>query len=232
MTTIEDFPDVGYASEDGLLALGGDLSPERLLVAYRKGIFPWYNPGEPILWWSPHPRCVLFPHKFRASRSLRKSIRKHQFRFTSDRAFEEVIRNCAEPRAVGPGTWITAEMTRAYIGLHELGYAHSVETWQEDRLVGGLYGIAMGKVFFGESMFSTVSDSSKAALDFLVTNLVSMEYQLIDCQITSSHLLSLGAKEISRGAFIAHLDQAIGDNKSPGSWFTRNSHRDLTQADI
>jgi leucyl/phenylalanyl-tRNA--protein transferase len=218
MTTIEDFPDVNYASEDGLLALGGDLSPERLLVAYRKGIFPWYNPGEPILWWSPNPRCVLFPNKFRPSKSLQKSIRRQKFRFSVDQAFKHVIRQCAAPRAAGPGTWITADMMHAYIELHKRGYAHSVETWQQDKLVGGLYGIALGKIFFGESMFSTVSDSSKAALDYLVSSLVSMDYHLIDCQITSPHLLSLGAEEISRSEFVNQLDLGIGKENRPGFW--------------
>ena len=210
MTTIENFPDVSYASEDGLLALGGDLSAERLLVAYRKGIFPWYNPGEPILWWSPNPRCVIVPKKFRPSKSLRKSIRKQGFKFTVDQAFDDVIRLCAAPREQGPGTWITAEMMKAYINLHNQGFAHSVETWQGENLVGGLYGISLGKIFFGESMFSIARDASKAALDFLVEKLVAMDYQLIDCQITSPHLLSLGAEEIPRSDFVARLDKAIG----------------------
>ena len=218
MTTIENFPDVSYASEDGLLALGGDLSAERLLVAYRKGIFPWYNPGEPILWWSPNPRCVIVPKKFRPSKSLRKSIRKQGFKFTVDQAFDDVIRQCAAPREQGPGTWITAEMMNAYINLHNQGFAHSVETWQGENLVGGLYGISLGKIFFGESMFTIARDASKAALDFLVEKLVVMDYQLIDCQITSPHLLSLGAEEIPRSDFVARLDKAIGAEEHPDTW--------------
>jgi leucyl/phenylalanyl-tRNA--protein transferase len=217
MTTIEGFPDHQFATDDGLLALGGDLSPERLLLAYAKGIFPWYNPGEPILWWSPDPRCVLFPDDFHPSKSLKKSIRKNNFSFTFNTHFNEVIDRCSQPRVSGPGTWITQDMKNAYIKLHNLGYAHSVETWKDGELVGGLYGISLGKVFFGESMFSTVADASKAALDYLIQGLITCQYKLIDCQITSDHLISLGAREITRDRFIDILDHAtqLKSDRSP-----------------
>ncbi len=218
MATIEDFPDVKYATDDGLLALGGDLSPNRLISAYKKGIFPWYNPGEPILWWSPDPRCVLLPKQYKPSRSLKRSIRKNQFKFTFDQAFEHVIDQCAAPREKESGTWITRDMRDAYTSLHKLGHAHSIETWKDDVLVGGLYGIALGRVFFGESMFSRVSDASKAALYYLVTSLIDRGYQLIDCQITSPHLLSLGAIEISRTEFLKRLESALSHTEKQGPW--------------
>lgn len=218
MTAIEGFPDHQFATNDGLLALGGDLSPERLLLAYAKGIFPWYNAGEPILWWSPDPRCVLFPEDFHASKSLKKSIRKQNFNFSFDTHFNEVINRCSQPRASGPGTWITQDMKEAYNKLHNLGYAHSVETWKDGELVGGLYGIALGKVFFGESMFSTVTDASKAALDYLIHRLIACQYQLIDCQITSDHLISLGARKITRNRFVKTLDYATQLNSDHNSW--------------
>ena len=227
MNNIEEFPDVKYATDDGLLALGGDLSPERLLYAYRKGIFPWYNPGEPILWWSPDPRCVIIPQDYRPSRSLKKSIRKENFEFTLDHCFEKVISQCAAPRAHGPNTWITSDMREAYIGLHDLGHAHSVETWKDDQLVGGLYGICLGQMFFGESMFSTVSDASKAALCFLISKLIEWDFQLIDCQITSAHLLSLGAVEIPRKEFIKRLGQAVGEPDCVDHWMHQPSKEPL-----
>ena len=220
MSTQEDFPDVRYATEDGLLALGGDLSAERLMNAYRRGIFPWYNPGEPILWWSPDPRCVIFPDEFSTSRSLRKSIRRNRFEFHIDRDFDRVIEQCAAPRALESGTWITSDMMKAYKNLSHLGVAHSVETWQDGELVGGLYGIAIGQAFFGESMFHTVTDASKAALHCLVTRLVDWGYGIIDCQITSPHLLSLGAREIPRNDFIGHLADLCDRQPSSGSWRT------------
>ena len=231
MTAIEGFPDHRYATDDGLLALGGDLTSERLLLAYRKGIFPWYNPGEPILWWSPNPRCVLFPDNFQASRSLQKAIRKQQFSFTFDNCFCDVIEKCAGPRPGGPGTWITQDMKNAYTKLHDLGYAHSVETWKDGELVGGLYGISLGKIFFGESMFSTVSDASKAAMNYLVRCLLRWDYKLIDCQITSSHLISLGAQEIPRDQFISIIESATTTKSLTGSWACRqpdnsNKHSD------
>jgi len=218
MAILDDFPDIKYATDEGLLALGGNLSPQRLLSAYRKGIFPWYNPGEPILWWSPDPRCVLFPDQFRSRRSLTKSTRKYQFHFTFDQAFEDVINQCAAPREAGACTWITSEMKEAYIRLHHQELAHSVETWMDDKLVGGLYGISLGGMFFGESMFSQVTDASKASLNFLVTHLVKWNFQLIDCQITSPHLLRLGACEIPRAKFLERLELALGHEGKPGSW--------------
>ena len=220
MSNIEGFPDHRYATKDGLLALGGDLSPERLLLAYRNGIFPWYNPGEPILWWSPDPRCVLLPNEFHASRSLRKAIQKNGFNFTFDKDFTAVIENCALPRKSGSGTWISGDMKRAYIELHSLGHAHSVETWRQGKLVGGLYGIAIGKVFFGESMFSSETDASKASLQFLINQLLEWEFQLIDCQITSPHLISLGAEEIPRDRFIKKLKTATAIHSTPRAWST------------
>ncbi len=218
MNTVEDFPEVKYATDEGLLALGGDLSAQRLMTAYRKGIFPWYQAGQPILWWSPDPRCVLFPAQYKPQRSLKKSIKKQRFVFSFDQTFEEVINNCAAPRVNSTGTWITEDMKDAYIDLHHLGYAHSIETWKDDQLVGGLYGIALSGLFFGESMFSQTSDASKAALSFLISHLTTWNFQLIDCQITSPHLLNLGAVEIPRTEFLERLDCALAHAGKPGSW--------------
>ena len=202
------FPDPARAlrEPDGLLAAGGDLKPRRLLNAYRHGIFPWYSDGQPILWWSPDPRAVLYPPALRVSRSLRKTLRKGEYRVSFDLAFAEVIRGCAQPRADGLGTWITEEMIAAYCRLHQLGYAHSVEAWHEDILVGGLYGVALGRVFFGESMFSRRRDASKVAFAQAVIQLGEMGYQLIDCQVASAHLAQFGATLIPRHHFIEHLD--------------------------
>ena len=169
---IEPFPPLETAAPEGLLAIGGDLSPERLVLAYRNGIFPWFNSNDPILWWSPDPRCVIFPQQFVPSRSLSKSIRNRGYDITFDRAFEQVIKGCAGPRRQQPGTWITGSMLQAYVTLHQLGIAHSVEAWHHDKLVGGLYGIALGTVFFGESMFSRETDASKVAFAKLIENLV------------------------------------------------------------
>jgi len=209
------FPDARLAlrEPDGLLAVGGDLSGERILSAYRNGIFPWYSGEQPILWWSPDPRTVLFPSHLKISRSLRKTLRKQGFSVTLDLAFEPVIKGCAEQRADQPGTWITHDMARAYGKLHQQGYAHSVECWQDETLVGGLYGIAIGRVFFGESMFSKVSDASKVALCHLVRQLQAWEFGLIDCQVYSDHLASLGAEEIPRDRFIERIKQLC---KAPG----------------
>ena len=218
MSTLEDFPDVKYALDQGLLAVGGDLSTKRLLSAYRKGIFPWYNSDQPILWWSPDPRCVLLLDQYRPQRSLKKAIKKRHFVFSFDHAFEAVIKRCAAPRAKDSSTWITEDMRDAYIRLHQLGYAHSVETRIDNELVGGLYGIALGGMFFGESMFSQVSDASKAALNFLISHLTTWNFQLIDCQIVSSHLLSLGAIEITRTAFMERLESALKQAGKPGKW--------------
>lgn len=199
-----DFPDVEYALDDpnGLLAVGGDLSPQRLLYAYRHGIFPWYSQGQPILWWSPNPRAVLFPERFRLRRSLAKRMRNAGFELRVDTHFTDVMRACAAPRKDADGTWITDEMLRAYTHLHELGIAHSIETWREDRLVGGLYGLGIGRAFFGESMFSREPDASKVALAHLIQGRGPRPYEMIDCQVSSSHLASLGAVDIPRQQFI------------------------------
>lgn len=205
----QDFPPVDKAlrEPDGLLAVGGCLSKERLLNAYRHGIFPWYNPGEPILWWSPDPRLVLFPDQLIVSRSLRKTLRKNIFLITFDKAFNEVIAACAQPRKEAGGTWITEEINQAYNELHSLGIAHSAEAWLNGELVGGLYGIALGQVFFGESMFHTKTDASKVVFATLVEQLKSLNYKLIDCQVHSRHLESFGAQEIDRSDFTKLLDQ-------------------------
>jgi leucyl/phenylalanyl-tRNA--protein transferase len=203
------FPDVRLAlrEPDGLLAVGGDLTPERILAGYRRGIFPWYSGDQPILWWSPDPRTVLYPGRFRITRSLRKTLRKGRFQVTLDRAFERVVRACAAPRQGSAGTWITPEVAAAYIRLHNKGYAHSAECWLGDRLVGGLYGVALGRVYFGESMFSHVTDASKVTLAWLVRQLESWGFALIDCQVHSAHLASLGAEQIPRATFIRQLDE-------------------------
>lgn len=204
----DNFPpaDMALQQPDGLLCFGGDLSPERLMFAYRQGIFPWYSGNQPILWWSPDPRCVLFPDELKINRSLKKTIRNAGFSFSMDMAFESVISACSQPRSEDEGTWITDKMQEAYINLHKFGHAHSVEIWQQDKLVGGLYGIAIGRVFFGESMFSKQRDSSKVALYCLTKLLKSHNFQLIDCQVSSSHLYSLGAGDIRRTEFIQLLN--------------------------
>ncbi len=200
------FPHPSLADPSGLLAVGGDLSPERLLLAYAHGIFPWYSPEDPILWWSPDPRLILLPSELKISRSLRRTLKKKVFTVTLDGAFGEVIRACANAR---PQTWITGEMMEAYEKLHEMGFAHSVETYFEDRLVGGLYGISLGRAFCGESMFSLVSDASKVALVALADYLRRLDFQFIDCQVPTDHLKSLGAKEIPREKFLALLKAAF-----------------------
>ncbi|MCO6413299.1 MAG: leucyl/phenylalanyl-tRNA--protein transferase [Thiogranum sp.] len=214
------FPDTSLAlrEPDGLLAIGGDLAPERLLAAYRKGIFPWYGNDQPILWWSPDPRTVLFPGRLKISRSLRKRLRQGRFRVTLDRAFDQVIRACAEPRPGSSGTWITREMSEAYCRLHQRGYAHSVECWHDDRLVGGLYGVALGAVFFGESMFSRETDASKVAFAHLVRQLGAWNFALIDCQVYSPHLATLGAERIPRSDFVRQLDLFCDAGSAPGTW--------------
>jgi leucyl/phenylalanyl-tRNA--protein transferase len=215
------FPRSDYAEPDGLLAVGGDLSPERLLLAYRLGIFPWYSDGSPLLWWSPDPRLVLFPSELRVARSLERVIRKNSFEVTFDKAFPEVIKHCASVRRRdGEGTWITQAMKEAYIGLHKLGYAHSVETWYGDELVGGLYGVGIARVFFGESMFRRRTDASKVAFVHLVRLLARWEFELIDCQMTTRHLMRFGAREISRSEFMMRLSEAIDDPEDKGPWST------------
>lgn len=205
------FPPVDLSTPEGLLAVGGDLRPERLLEAYRHGIFPWYSDDQPILWWSPDPRAVLFPDKLHISRSLKRSLRPGLFQVTLDRCFRDVMQHCAGPRPQYPdgGTWITVEMLEAYTKLHELGYAHSVETWQEGQLVGGLYGVALGGAFFAESMFTLVPDASKVALVSLVRQLQQWRFRLMDCQQSSPHVMAFGAEEISRREFLDHLTFAL-----------------------
>lgn len=215
---VEPFPPLDAANEDGLLAMGGDLSPERLILAYRSGIFPWFNYGDPILWWSPDPRCVIFPDEFVPSRSLKKSMRNRGYRFTLDAAFEQVINRCAGVRKGQPGTWITKDMKKAYVQLHSLGIAHSAEVWQQDELIGGLYGVALGSIFFGESMFSTRTDASKVALAFLIENLVAWHFTLVDCQVSSDHILSLGAVEIPRTEFMKRLECGFCENDFSSNW--------------
>ena len=202
------FPNPKDATSDGLLAFGGDLSIERLMLAYNSGVFPWFEDGQPILWWSPDPRMVLFPDKFRISKSLRKTLESEKFRITSNQNFEEVIYHCANiPRKGQGGTWITEKMQVAYLNLHKSGYAVSTEVWEDNKLVGGLYGIDLPekKIFCGESMFSLVSDASKVALYHLSKYAKSRDYKLIDCQIYNSHLESLGAEEIPRNLFLELL---------------------------
>ena len=203
------FPPVEAAEDYGLLAIGGDLSAERLLLAYSLGIFPWYNPGEPILWWSPDPRCVLFPDELHISRSLQRCLRKQPFRVSFNENFPGVIYWCRRLRAgpEGSGTWITPDMRKAYLRLHELGFAHSVECWEEEQLVGGIYGVCIGRCFFGESMFSRRPNASKIALVELVRHLQDKDFVLLDCQQTTEHLLSMGAREISRKDFLDCLQQ-------------------------
>lgn len=206
-----DFPDPEQALDNpnGLLAIGGDLSPERLLSAYRQGIFPWYE-GQPILWWTPDPRMVLFPDELHISQSLKKLLKKEAFQISSDRCFSEVIRACAQQRGKGrEGTWITPAMQQAYIDLHQKGWAHSVEVWSGDELVGGLYGIAIGSVFFGESMFSKVDNASKVGFVTLVRHLQAQDFKIIDCQVSSSHLAGFGAREISRQDFMSALSRYL-----------------------
>jgi leucyl/phenylalanyl-tRNA--protein transferase len=212
------FPPPELAEKDGLLAVGGDLSRDRLLLAYSMGIFPWYSEDSPILWWAPDPRLVLFPGDFRLSRSLRQTIRKGTYTVTFDTAFSDVIRNCARVRRREKGTWITDEMVEAYCGLHEAGVAHSVESWSNGELAGGLYGVALGRVFFGESMFTLRKDASKVAFERLVRRLIDRDFLLIDCQMTTQHLLSLGAREIPRSVFMRMLKQALEKPIAPGEW--------------
>lgn len=214
------FPPVENALREpnGLLAVGGDLSPQRLLEAYSKGIFPWFNADEPILWWSPNPRMVLFPEEIKISRSLRKTLKKDHYQIRTDDSFTQVMHACASSRKGQTGTWIHPEMIAAYTALHDMGLAHCVETWMDGELVGGLYGVALGQVFFGESMFSRVSDASKIALVHLAKQLQRWEFGLIDCQVKTGHLTSLGAREIPRSEFSQQLDRLIADTKPGKKW--------------
>lgn len=216
----DPFPVLARALREpnGLLAAGADLSPERLLTAYRQGIFPWYGPGEPILWWSPDPRMVLVPNEFRLSRSLAKRLRRRDYEVRVDSVFERVMRACAEPRVGQQGSWIVEDMIRAYGRLHELGHAHSVEAWRDGELVGGLYGVALGRMFYGESMFARATDASKVALAHLAAQLTRWQFGLIDCQMETAHLASLGARPIARSEFRDRLEVLVNWPGQPGKW--------------
>jgi leucyl/phenylalanyl-tRNA--protein transferase len=217
------FPNPRYASDEGLLAFGGDLSPNRLLVAYRKGIFPWYAEGDPILWWSPDPRLLLYSGKFKTRKSFARVLRSGKFRVTFDSCFSEVIGQCATVSRKGEGgTWLNPEMQEAYTQLHSQGFAHSVEIWQEERLVGGLYGIALGGAFFGESMFSLVSDASKVAFRALSDVLGGRGYDFIDCQMKTDHLVRMGAIEVDRERYLDQLERALTKPSDIGNWHAFN----------
>ncbi|MDO8988335.1 MAG: leucyl/phenylalanyl-tRNA--protein transferase [Sideroxyarcus sp.] len=220
LRSANSFPPVEQAlrAPNGLLAAGGDLSAPRLLEAYRRGIFPWFSAGEPILWWSPDPRMVLFPEEFKLSDSLRKTLHRGRYEVRTDSAFEQVMRACAAPRDGATGTWIHEDMIDAYCELHRQGYAHSVETWMDGELVGGLYGMALGRMFYGESMFSRRTDASKIALAHLSAQLARWEFGMIDCQMNTPHLSSLGAREIARSDFVARLQALIELPGVPAPW--------------
>lgn len=213
------FPPPECAEPDGLLAVGGDLSAKRLLLAYSMGIFPWYSEGQPILWWSPDPRLVLLPEELKVSRSLGRTLRKQVFTVTFDRAFRDVITSCARVhRRRQGGTWLTPEMVEAYCELFRMGFAHSVESWRGGSLAGGLYGVALGGAFFGESMFSLAPDASKVALAALAGTLKAEGFDIIDCQVSTRHLVSMGAREMPRGEFLAVLRRAVDRPWNPGRW--------------
>jgi leucyl/phenylalanyl-tRNA--protein transferase len=213
------FPNPRFASDEGLLAYGGELSSHTLLTAYRKGIFPWYSPGDPILWWSPNPRLLLYPGEFYVRKSFRRVLRSGRFSVTFDQHFEEVINHCAKvSRAGQESTWIVPEIIEAFTRLHEEGFAHSVEVHQEGKLVGGLYGIAMGKAFFGESMFSLVKDASKVAFKALSDVLAAKGYDFIDCQMPTDHMIGLGAQVVERDLFLDGLEQTLQKPSDLGSW--------------
>ncbi len=220
LTPQTPFPPLNTAltHPNGLLAAGGDLSPQRLIAAYRCGIFPWFNEGDPILWWSPDPRMVLFPPELKISRSLRKTLKKANYTIRADSAFNQVVQACAAPRKERPGTWIHDEMIAAYTALHEMGLAHSIETWIEGELVGGLYGVAQGKMFFGESMFSRTTDASKVAFVHLVRHLERRGFKMIDCQMKTAHLASFGAREISRKEFSLKLKELVNYPERVDKW--------------
>jgi leucyl/phenylalanyl-tRNA---protein transferase len=222
------FPPVERALRrpNGLLCAGGDLSPERLLGAYRHGIFPWFSEGEPILWWSPDPRMVLFPEELKISRSLARTLRRGRYEVRLDTAFASVIRECGQPRPGQNGTWITAAMQQAYVRLHELGHAHSVETWIDGQLAGGLYGMAIGRAFYGESMFSRATDASKIALAHLARYLERRGFAVIDCQMKTAHLASLGAREIRRRELAHGLETWTTEGRGPGKW-PRDDAKDM-----
>jgi leucyl/phenylalanyl-tRNA--protein transferase len=213
------FPPPHLASKEGLLAVGGDLSRKRLLLAYRMGIFPWFSDDEPIIWWSPDPRLVLYPHEIKISKTLKKIIRKGIFKVTMDTAFAQVITQCAQIRLQNnQGTWIVEDMIHAYCKLHETGFAHSVEAWYRGELAGGLYGVSLGRCFFGESMFTRISNASNVALVKLVEYLNALSFDMIDCQLTTQHLLRFGAREIPRVKFLKQLEKSLKASTKIGKW--------------
>ena len=219
LRTAHIFPSARTASEEGLVAYGGDLNPNRILKAYREGIFPWYAEGDPILWWSPNPRLLLFPQDFKINKSFRRVLRNRGFEIKFDHAFEEVITHCARvPRVGQDGTWLTTEMKEAYMELHDMGFAHSVETYLDGELVGGLYGIAMGGGFFGESMFSLISNASRVSLCALSSICVEKSYDFIDCQVPTPHMINWGAKLVERDDFLDLLEATLNKKTDFGSW--------------
>jgi leucyl/phenylalanyl-tRNA--protein transferase len=213
-----EFPPVELADKTGILAVGGDLSPGRLIEAYKHGIFPWFSEGDPIIWWSPDPRFVLFPDEIKIARTMRQVFNRHIFTVTFDKNFDDIIYACREPRGDKDGTWITDEMAEAYITLHRMGYAHSVEVWHEGSLAGGLYGVSLGRCFFGESMFTRVSNASKAALITLTQKLKTLDFSIIDCQVYTGHLQSLGARHIRRSEFIQIVNDGLRYESTMGDW--------------
>ncbi|OHD65946.1 MAG: leucyl/phenylalanyl-tRNA--protein transferase [Spirochaetes bacterium RBG_13_51_14] len=212
------FPPVELAERSGILAVGGDLSPERLVTAYSSGIFPWYSEGDPIIWWSPNPRFVLFPQELYVSKTMRQVLGREIFRITGDADFRGVILGCREPRKHEQGTWITEEMMKAYVRLHEMGIAHSVEAWKDGELAGGIYGLSLGGCFFGESMFARAANASKAAFITMVKRLGERGFVIIDCQVYTGHLESMGARHIPREKYIEILNDGLKRNPAPGSW--------------
>ena len=225
-----EFPPPALATRDGLLAVGGDLSTERLVLAYKMGIFPWYADREPVLWWSPDPRLVLFPDELKVARRLERTIGQGRFHVTVDRDFSGVIEACAAiPRKGSQGTWIVAEMVDAYCALHEAGYAHSVEAWYRGELAGGLYGVSLGRAFFGESMFTRVANASKVAFVKFVRYLAAKGFQMIDCQMKTQHLVRFGAREISRARFLKKLAEALRTPVAPGKWRFYSSFEKMPQ---
>jgi len=212
------FPPVELSTKEGILAIGGDLKPERLLEAYRRGIFPWYSEPEPILWWSPDPRCVLFPHEVVISGSMYKILKKGTFHFTADTCFRDVMIACAQDRQPRPGTWITQDILESYCALHDLGFAHSLEVWEEGKLAGGLYGVSLGSIFVGESMFHVRPNASKAAFILLCRRLAELGFMIVDCQVYSPHLGSLGAWDVPRREYLKLLKMALEHETRRGSW--------------
>lgn len=213
------FPPPHLAEKEGLLAIGGDLSEKRLLLAYRMGIFPWFSEDEPLMWWTPDPRLILYPHELKVSKSLKKIIRQNKFQITMDTAFEDVITACADVRIEnGEGTWIVDDMVTSYCDLNKSGYAHSVEAWYQGELAGGLYGVSLGRCFFGESMFTRISNASKVAFVTLVEYLKTRAFDFIDCQVTTAHLMRFGAKEITRSRFLSELTQSLKHPTLRGRW--------------